>query len=78
MWSTNLHVKICRWGEKEKEPGWETGKELISRYLNLPVMNLEMSHTEAITIIEFSREVKLPEISSKSKSGNRKLIHDLI
>ena len=19
MWSTNLHVKICRWGEKEKE-----------------------------------------------------------
>ena len=19
-WSTNLHVKICRWGEKEKEP----------------------------------------------------------
>ena len=20
MWSTNLHVKICRWGEKEKEP----------------------------------------------------------
>ena len=20
MWSTKLHVKICRWGEKEKEP----------------------------------------------------------
>ena len=20
MWSINLHVKICRWGEKEKEP----------------------------------------------------------
>ena len=20
MWSTNLRVKICRWGEKEKEP----------------------------------------------------------
>ena len=20
MWSTNFHVKICRWGEKEKEP----------------------------------------------------------
>ena len=20
MWSTNLHVKICRWGGKEKEP----------------------------------------------------------
>ena len=20
MWSTNLHVKFCRWGEKEKEP----------------------------------------------------------
>ena len=19
-WSTTLHVKICRWGEKEKEP----------------------------------------------------------
>ena len=19
MWSTNLHVKFCRWGEKEKE-----------------------------------------------------------
>ena len=20
MWSTNLRVKVCRWGEKEKEP----------------------------------------------------------
>ena len=20
MWSTNFYVKICRWGEKEKEP----------------------------------------------------------
>ena len=20
MWTTNLHVKSCRWGEKEKEP----------------------------------------------------------
>ena len=20
MWSTKLHEKICRWGEKEKEP----------------------------------------------------------
>ena len=20
MWSTNLHVKICRWGGEEKEP----------------------------------------------------------
>ena len=20
MWSKNLHVKSCRWGEKEKEP----------------------------------------------------------
>ena len=24
MWSTNLHVKICRWGEKEKEPNFVT------------------------------------------------------
>ena len=23
MWSTNLHVKVCRWGEKEKEPNWQ-------------------------------------------------------
>ena len=22
MWSTNLHEKNCRWGEKEKEPKW--------------------------------------------------------
>ena len=22
MWSTNLLVKICRWGGKEKEPAW--------------------------------------------------------
>ena len=27
MWSTNLHVKICRWGEKEKEP--ESRKEIL-------------------------------------------------
>ena len=20
MWSKSLHVKVCRWGEKEKEP----------------------------------------------------------
>ena len=20
MWSLNLHLKVCRWGEKEKEP----------------------------------------------------------
>ena len=22
MWSTNLLIKICRWGEKEKEPSF--------------------------------------------------------
>ena len=26
MWSTNLNVKICRWGEKEKEPARDTIK----------------------------------------------------
>ena len=23
MWSSNLHVKICRWGGKEKEPNFD-------------------------------------------------------
>ena len=26
MWSTSLHVKICWWGEKEKEPKKENLK----------------------------------------------------
>ena len=33
MWSTNLHGKICRWGEKEKEPDFFPYPPLISTIL---------------------------------------------
>ena len=31
MWSTNLHVKVCRWGEKEKEPkgNWKRARGVL-------------------------------------------------
>ena len=32
MWSTNLHVKICRWGEKEKEPFFITLSDCYTYY----------------------------------------------
>ena len=35
MWSKNLHVKICRWGEKEKEPFYGVTSGLTS--LNMKI-----------------------------------------
>ena len=31
MWSTNLHVKLGRWGEKEKEPRTAKGKKIFKK-----------------------------------------------
>ena len=48
IWSINLHVKNCRWGEKEKEPNFQaTIGQMMGSFLQILTSNF-VDHIDRI------------------------------
>ena len=59
MWSTNLHVKNCRWGGKEKEPIWRDEQIDNSTTVNIFFLHTLPHNITHLAVITRKSNIKL-------------------